>query len=123
MNLIDRAKEVLNGGRKWSKGHYHSYAPGVGQTHCTLGAIVVAGELDEHRLGVVLPELPEVQALAAVVEEQYADRIAREDDLEYPPTFTASGKVARFNDHRDTTFEDVERVMEKASMKLEETVL
>ena len=49
-------------------------------------------------------------ALASVISEQYPDRIQ-------PDWY-----IPAFNDHPDTTFEDIERVCEKAYIKRQEEV-
>lgn len=70
--------------------------------HCIVGAGISVHYSAEDAL-----------ALHAVAREQYPDRIG----------WTTLASAAAFNDHAETTFEDVERVMEKAALRLDEAVL
>lgn len=77
----------------WCKGGFD----GPDGSHCIVGAF--RGFLSMARL----------QSLEGILREQYPDRIA--------------GRlcpIPNFNDHPDTTFADVERVLEKAAIKWEE---
>lgn len=56
---------------------------------------------------------PAIQAIATVIRDQFPERVR---DAINP----SMGIVVRFNDHPDTTFADVERVLEKAAVKWEE---
>lgn len=69
--------------------------------HCIVGAAHCVGAYQEDFI-----------ALDAVAEQQYLDRVG--SGLLVP--------AAALNDHPDTTFEDIERVMEKAALRLDEAV-
>lgn len=64
---------------------------------CLLGAGVAAGYSTD-----------DCFALHAVAKEQYPERLRLRTDL---------SPAAAFNDHPDTTFADVERVIEKAAIR------
>lgn len=55
------------------------------------------------------------KVLADIIRENYPDRL---------PTFSYddNGIIMHFNDHPDTTFEDVERVFEKAEVAWDERI-
>lgn len=55
------------------------------------------------------------QALTDVVREQFPDRLG-------PVLSTYKPDVAQFNDHPDTTWADLELVVEKAAIKRQEAV-
>jgi hypothetical protein len=56
--------------------------------------------------------------VGAVILEQYPDRL----DIAPHLGATTWVYIPEFNDHEDTTFADVELVLEKASLRLEEEV-
>lgn len=51
------------------------------------------------------------QMIGQIARDQYPDRVGWHENLV---------EAAQFNDHPDTTFSDVERVLEKAAVKWEE---
>ena len=88
--VLDRLRE-----KGWHKGSFY----GPGDSSCILGASM--------SVGVKKGFLPTLRPL---IEDQYPDRA-----YSY-----LNGSVSSFNDHPDTTFTDVERVLEKAAVKWEE---
>lgn len=64
------------------------------------------------------------QTLEAVISEQFPDRFT--PSQEHPGlekgTVSAGGVVVQFNDHKDTTLDEVILVLEKAAMKEAERV-
>lgn len=100
-NPIEQAKVRLAGGSKWLKGDIGDYY-GTGDV-CVMGAIPMHGDL-------LCGALAADEILKDVVLEQYPDRMT--EGSKHP--------VAKFNDHPDTVWSDVERVLEKASVKWDE---
>ena len=111
------AIDCLEGGEKWGKGH--KVKDGV-DTHCILGAVGAAKFGNPDVLYVELEDTPEVAALAKVIGEQYYDR--RKLNAEYPSVMLKSSVVIMFNDHPNTTYADVERVMQKAAIAEDEVL-
>lgn len=89
--VLDRLRE-----KGWHKGSLGS----------TLGPNCIYGAAVELRL------TQGIDGLIPVIRSQFPDRLVQMPDYHHPgPTF---------NDHPDTTFSDVERVLEKAAVKWEE---
>jgi hypothetical protein len=103
MNVIREAAKRLPG--HWYQGWF---SDGDGN-HCGLGHISeVAAEQN-----IVWGNTLEV--LNAVAREQYPERVVR--SATYP-----NAAFSEFNDHADTTEEEVVAVMEKAAVRLDETL-
>lgn len=95
--VLDRLRE-----KGWHKGDY-GFASGP---NCLVGGLLFA-------TGMNIQEScnsPESETLDKIVMEQYWGRAIRGSMTHIP----------NFNDHPDTTFTDVERVLEKAAVKWEE---
>lgn len=88
--VLDRLRE-----KGWQKG---DFGPSEGP-NCIYGAIT-AVEVNFHAVDA---------SVVKIVGEQFSDR-----------TLLKEHKGVAFNDHPDTTFTDVERVLEKAAVKWEE---
>jgi hypothetical protein len=99
MNPIEQVRERLDGGRKWCK---RSLADDDG-SFCLIGAAVRQQPL------LVVRSVP---LIVAVVQEQYPDRVAW--------FAVGGGVVSSFNDHPDTTWADVDAVLDKASVLWDE---
>ena len=100
MNKIREALELLDGGNRWIK------SMGTDDKTCIMGALgMVGGSCN----------VGDVDVIRRVIEEQHPGR----GRYGYNDEGTS---VALFNDHPDTIWTDVERVMEKAAMKLDEEV-
>lgn len=95
---------------------------------CMLGAlgwaydaeprIFETGWLDDTEEAVNHPELLKaVTTVAEVIKEQFPDRLRESTPIHQIPCFVPS-----FNDHEDTTLSDVVLVLEKAAVKLDESV-
>jgi hypothetical protein len=56
------------------------------------------------------------EVLANIIREHYPERVTA------PNSTSANSVIMHFNDHPDTTFEDVERVFEKAEVAWDERV-
>lgn len=84
----------------WIKGDMYSDWAADTPAACLVGAFEKAYPLGAQRV-----------SLADIIRENYGDRVA---DTPFP--------VSRFNDHPDTTWQDIEMVLEKAQAKLEESV-
>lgn len=104
--VIRKAAEVVQTGGL-CKGRYHT-AKGE---HCTVGALQA---VTDSFSGTLVTDAQEV--VAGVIFEQFPERVAV---LGASGDFTF-GVVTFFNDHEDTTKEDVVMVLEKAAMKAEE---
>lgn len=95
--VLDRLKE-----KGWRQG---DYGPKQGPNCLVGGLLVVTGKKVHESYG-----SKESQLLDKVVTEHYSDRAIVGNMTHIP----------NFNDHPDTTFTDVERVLEKAAVKWEE---
>jgi hypothetical protein len=109
MNRIRQAIEVL-AHAGWTKGTFTD----EGGRHCLQGALyeahqVQAPQKDDVGTPLCRPLADDVRLVNSVIEEQYPER------------FGAVG-VSRFNDHPETTLDDVIRVLEKAAVRQEEQV-
>lgn len=89
--VLDRLRE-----KGWRKGDFLK-----GESTCIVGASMA--------LGSVIPHANGYTVLRVMITDQYPDRLTGK-----------FGLIANFNDHPDTTFSDVERVLEKAAVKWEE---
>lgn len=99
-NHIRRALEVL-ASTGWTK---HAFTDDGGR-HCLQGALYDAYGLCPDKVTGELAD--DVRIVNQMIEEQYPDR------------FGAVG-ISRFNDHPETTLEDVVRVLEKAAIRKDE---
>ena len=88
--VLDRLRE-----KGWHKGGFY----GPAETSCILGASISC-----------MTGKGFMSILRPIIEGQYPDRI----------TDSLFGPISAFNDHPDTSFSDVERVLEKAAVKWEE---
>lgn len=99
-NPIPLVRERLDGGKNWIKGSYVGEGDGV----ClSMACTLVERYLDDFNvlaIGVIEARI------GKIIAEQYFDRV---DDL---AQFNASIPV--FNDHPDTTWDDIEVVLDKA---------
>ena len=91
--VLDRLRE-----KGWIKGRYH-----MDESSCLLGAAMMERAVYWFSCGLTANNT----LIVSIIESQYPDRIE-------------FGVVPDFNDHPDTTFEDVEKVLEKAAVKWEE---
>ncbi len=86
--------EYLDDGRRWHKGNLY----GPGDSACLVGAATIVSVHDA-----LWP------LLQKVIVEQYGDRVEGwADQIGHP--------AAMFNDHPDTAWPDVERVLEKTAL-------
>lgn len=109
MNRIRQAIEVL-AGRGWTQGAFTD----EGGRHCLQGALYEAhGVCPLRRGSVVGPLPPDLAADVALVNEVVG--------ANYPERFGGVG-VSRFNDHPETTVDDVVRVLEKAAVRRDEVL-
>lgn len=108
MNNFDKAIEYLkvNG---WTQGHMYAYHKDGRKSACIMGAFEQIYD-SYNGMDAYYKDLHRVED---VVREQFPERIS-------DPT-KAGFKVAIFNDDRDTTYDDVIMVLEKASIKWDET--
>ena len=96
--VLDRLRE-----KGWHKGSYGTqFGP-----NCLVGGIKIINGLPTT---LRMISHPQVELLSNIIYEQFRDRA-----VDGPMTC-----VPNFNDHPDTTFPDVERVLEKAAVKWEE---
>lgn len=105
--VIRKAAEVVQTGGL-CKGRYHT-AKGE---HCTVGALQA---VTDSFSGTLVTDAQEV--VADVIFEQFPERVAVLGASGRDYTF---GVVTFFNDHEDTTKDDVVMVLEKAALKAEE---
>ena len=120
MNQFDKAKEYIrlyghtkNGFYGRSSGSRDIENPPA----CLFGAVAKANNLEEE-YGKVLTS-PAAKILSKVASEQFPDRI----DEDIPSRFLNEHRPAvAFNDHPDTTPQDIFLVLEKASVMEEEHV-
>ena len=99
-NDLDRIRGWFDGGRLWCKG---ALVDGKGGA-CLLGSMTGASPDNLRRL---------TRCLTVVIVEQYPDRLRGLDQDEEV--------VPAFNDHLDTTWADVDSVLDKAARRLDET--
>jgi hypothetical protein len=92
--------------QRWIKYRMRDDEGGV----CLLGACAVAGD------GIVSEVNPMVLAMVPVIKEQFADRLQATNYL------TPLHLIADFNDHPNTTEDDVLLVAEKAQIRAQEKV-
>jgi len=109
-NRIREAIEVL-ARRGWTQG---TFTDDAGR-HCLQGALYEAHGCQPRRHGHLTRTTtdPGLAADLRLVNETIA--------AEYPERVGAVG-VSRFNDHPDTTIDDVVRVLEKSAVRRDETV-
>jgi hypothetical protein len=93
MNTMNKALNLLRT-CGWTKGNFYA----LDGSYCVLGALSCVAVTSE-----------EVRVLQAVIKEQFPDRGIHPG-------------ISFFNDAPETTFAEVEMVLEKASMQLEESV-
>jgi hypothetical protein len=114
MNPFREALEILDGGRKWTKGAYHSYDydnydydnDRPVDRYCLMGAIgSTNGTKFDHAHQQAWYDDAEYM-LCDVIREQFPERIY--------------DAVEQFNDHESTTWSEVERVLEKAAVTFDE---
>jgi len=98
MNLIERVRNRLDGGRHWFQGG----PVGLTEAGCGGVCLLLALDQDDDHAYVV-----QTQLISHVIDEQFPDRNDR-DGYSTPIPF--------FNDHPDTTWDDVDLVLHKASM-------
>ena len=98
MSEIRESLDNLQGGKKWIKR----------MTRDGHGNMCILGSLRSARMKKI------IDLIAAEVRGHYPDRVLILSQ--------ATASVANFNDHPDTTFDDVRVVMEKADLRLEEMV-
>jgi hypothetical protein len=106
MSELRKILDGFDGGRRWLKGHFRDSAG----NRCILGALGVLGSREFNTIQPVIE---------GVIAEQYPDRCIRVGpayDIQLIPS------AAHFNDHPDTTWNDVERVFEKADLLLDEQI-
>lgn len=103
MNPIEEARAVLRNGQGWTKGTLDN---GSG-SYCLVGACY---EIEAFYNG-AFTTFDVVVPIEAVVLEQYPDRVRG-----------MMAPVVNFNDHPDTTWADVDRVLDKAAVRWEERV-
>lgn len=103
-NVARDAIEVLRT-KGWTKGNYSESGK-----HCAIGALAVAmnegSNLDIFSYGLV-EKSPLAIQVGKIAKEQFPDR-------------TSKGYVTVFNDHEDTTLDDVIMVFEKAAVWIDE---
>lgn len=92
--VLDRLREF-----GWIKGRYHK-----DEASCLLGASIHTSTTRWFTNN----DISDNSLIKAIIDAEYPDRVE-------PDT-----QVVSFNDHPDTTFADVERVLEKAAVKWEE---
>lgn len=105
-NRIRHAIELL-ASRGWTQGRF----TGDGGAHCLQGALYAAHGCTPRRPGEVVAG--DLSADIRLVNETIA--------AEYPDRFGAVG-ISRFNDHPDTTVDDVVRVLEKSALRRDELI-
>jgi hypothetical protein len=109
MNPFRKTKEVLKGGRRWTKGAYHAYGNETpeGDVFCLMGALTEATAREG-----VIEDSSERRILTSIICEQY------------PPLkdYDVTCAVEDWNDFPETTWVDVERVLDKAAVKFDEQV-
>lgn len=108
MDRLWNALEELSEDWKWGKGS---------RANCALKAMGFTYEYDSGFVGVDFYEAradPEVQVLASVIGEHYPDRV---NEQLFPDSV-----VWLFNDHADTTVDEVRMVLEKAAIRYDEAV-
>lgn len=102
MNQIHQAAELIR-----QKGHVKgSYQTNKG--FCAVGALNFVGVGQETVLSYLATDV-----VADVIREQYPDRLNL-------PCRSGFAAIVRFNDHEDTTQDEVVAVLEKAAVKLDE---
>lgn len=109
---MNAARTIYNGfqnGKRWIKGDYWS-----GDSMCLVGALAEFLYHGDTAADTVNRDAT-AKAMAAIITEQYPDRISSVD-----VAYGAGNKIIDFNDHPDTTWMDVDRVLEKLAVKLEE---
>lgn len=112
MNLADKTKDFL-GSSGWGKGAYRNndgYCLVGGLRQAASGDLCMSQGSDYHNAAAKLYD---------VISNEYSDRIRiPHADMQYAGPLDY---IIAFNDHQDTEFTDVERVLEKASARLDES--
>lgn len=109
---VQKVKEIISQ-RGWCKGSMEKTDGSV----CLLGAARAAHVQEERNPG--WHYSPAITALSKVIQEQYPERVtgATEEPIPGIPWVGDYDHVWIFNDHADTTYEDIERVLEKAAVE------
>ena len=117
----------MNSDRLWDaidrlKAHPESWSKGnvTGNTRCLIGHVLNNDNYEGFGY-IAFANLPEARLLHSVICDQYLDRVVRRDVDDFWKE-RPSTAVWRFNDHRDTTVNDVIRVLEKAAIRADELV-
>jgi len=107
-NVLDQARQRLDGGKKWCKGAFRK-----GDSRCLTGAICFASvnrDADSAPMG-----FSAWFAVDDVIREQYPDR-----GLDLTQHTGLCVSIPAFNDHPDTTWADIDAVLDKAARRLDE---
>ena len=109
-NVLDQARARLDGGNKWCKQRLYDKHGRA----CLVGAI---NEVSSHDI-----KLPHVEGVDCACERSVAAAVLNDVIWEqYPQRSNIFfHSVSYFNDHPDTTWADVEAVLDKAARRLDE---
>jgi hypothetical protein len=99
----------------WTKHHWFRYERGRGNVNCLAGRLmgVRSNAMVDH--GAINAD-PECLLVAEIIKEQFPDRLRSSHRL-YP-----SSIIPTFNDHPNTTLEDVQLVLRKAAIQCDEVL-
>lgn len=107
MNTLDQMKEYLQQNGWYQGGYYQRDLEGKAAV-CLLGAYHCVTETDTSSF-----RAQETEVIAEVIAEQFPERILTKDLFDV---------ITTFNDSWETTFEDVEVVLDKAAVRLDDAV-
>lgn len=113
VSTVASAAKTLIHNTSWFQG----YGMPAREAHCMMTAInAVTADVtdkDSYSLG-----NETAAAIAGIIRAEYPERLPLyldEDWMGFSPATIDSATVVRFNDHADTTLEDVERVFDKVA--------
>jgi hypothetical protein len=106
-DIAEEMLELLPDAGSWTQDEYYLYNTAF-QAHCLVGAYGKVMHDDAGYYANRNPRGEYFRRLAGIIAEQYPERVIEE------PRPCLSNVVTSFNDHPDTTFEDIRIVLEKA---------
>jgi hypothetical protein len=105
-DIAEEMLDILSGEEKWTQRQYYCYEWNGKESRCLLGAYGQVTHDDASYYSDRDARTVYARRLRDVISEQYSERT---DGFSEPGVV-----IVQFNDHPDTTFEDIRIVLEKA---------
>lgn len=117
VELLHKSRKLLEKDDKWTKGEYEMQG-----RYCAVGAIMQIGGFWGTPSELSIYPQDSLDKLCDVILEQFPDRL--NPDI-FPILDSPSNRetaITQFNDHKDTTLDEVLAVFDKAQVKAEEAI-